>query len=474
MRELKEPFYKISIPIIFFLCCLIMTAYTLNSPFRLFNNWSDVNGNLTLGRCILNGIVPYRDLMEQRGPLLYLLHALAALISPDNFRGVWVLELFLCLIAFYYFAKILLLYERRTALFLLPGLAYLLYSSRSFGLGGSPKEFCLPCIASSLYILIRALKEGRTLTFREYCSIGIASGAVLWMKYSMVGFYLGAVIPVLFDIIFRRKQIKKVGTLLCGVGIGVLIISLPVLIYFMANHALADLFHAYFYINLTYYPANDSLLYKLYFAVHGVLETIRQNWKFWVLILIGLIQMIRIEKKRLIIVTIIFGAALLAITVYAGGQGFVYYGFILSVFAVFGLLVMPNMKKPAECVLLLAGAVLTGMVNYKTYQKTRGDTLDNYAQYRFAQKMKPGSTLLTYYILDNGFYMASHTLPSEYYPWSLNVMTKQIWKEQDTYLLEGRTDYVVCEDKDVEAHDTAHRYQLIDEYDGYYLYEKVK
>lgn len=38
------------------------------------------------------GLLPYRDLIEQKGLLLYGLHWVAALISPNGFLGVYLLE----------------------------------------------------------------------------------------------------------------------------------------------------------------------------------------------------------------------------------------------------------------------------------------------------------------------------------------------------------------------------------------------
>lgn len=63
-----------------------ITICTKSSPIYPFNDWVDANCFLTVGKSMLHGKVPYQDLYEQKGPLLYILHALAALISccPAN------------------------------------------------------------------------------------------------------------------------------------------------------------------------------------------------------------------------------------------------------------------------------------------------------------------------------------------------------------------------------------------------------
>mgnify|MGYP001729732097 FL=1 len=41
---------------------------------------------------MFNGSVLYRDIYEQKGPLLYFVHGLAGLVSETNFIGVYLVE----------------------------------------------------------------------------------------------------------------------------------------------------------------------------------------------------------------------------------------------------------------------------------------------------------------------------------------------------------------------------------------------
>ena len=73
-----------------------ITICSKASPLYPFNDWVDSNCFLTVGKAMLHGQVPYRDLFEQKGPLLYMLHALAALISDTSFLGVYFVEIAAC------------------------------------------------------------------------------------------------------------------------------------------------------------------------------------------------------------------------------------------------------------------------------------------------------------------------------------------------------------------------------------------
>lgn len=79
-------------------------------PLYPFNDWVDANTIFTVGKSILRGLVPYRDLIDQKGPLLFFLHTLGALVSFDGFFGVYLLELPVCFAFLLYQYRLLRLF----------------------------------------------------------------------------------------------------------------------------------------------------------------------------------------------------------------------------------------------------------------------------------------------------------------------------------------------------------------------------
>lgn len=122
------------------------------SPFYPFNDWVDPQTMFTLGKGMLRGRVPYRDLYEQKGPLLLALHALAALISFDTLRGIWLVEIAACFGVLWFLYKILKERFGIKALCMLPFLAVVIYLPRSFVAGDTAEEMSLPFITYALYI----------------------------------------------------------------------------------------------------------------------------------------------------------------------------------------------------------------------------------------------------------------------------------------------------------------------------------
>lgn len=63
-----------------------------SSPGYPINDWCDANIYFTIGKGMTRGQVVYRDLYDHKGPLLYALHALCALVSFRDFTGVYLME----------------------------------------------------------------------------------------------------------------------------------------------------------------------------------------------------------------------------------------------------------------------------------------------------------------------------------------------------------------------------------------------
>ncbi|MDO4573418.1 MAG: hypothetical protein Q4C13_08615, partial [Clostridia bacterium] len=185
----------------FCLACaaLIMALCTKSSFLYPLNDWEDANILFTLGRGMMAGRVPFKDLYDQKGPLAYLLYGLASLISSRSFLGLYILET-LCFSGFLYFSyRTLALYEERNALFCMPLLGALVASAMSFAHGGSVEELSLPALAFSLYDLLRHWRREwpAPMPLWRLLVHGLLAGCLLWMKYTMLGFYIAWMLVLL-------------------------------------------------------------------------------------------------------------------------------------------------------------------------------------------------------------------------------------------------------------------------------------
>jgi len=69
----------------------MMAFCSYTSPAFYFDYSPDNNAFFTVGKAMMNGIVPYKDIFEQKGPLLYLIYGFAAKTGLW-FHGIFILE----------------------------------------------------------------------------------------------------------------------------------------------------------------------------------------------------------------------------------------------------------------------------------------------------------------------------------------------------------------------------------------------
>ena len=473
---------------------IVMTAFvtvsvcSLSSPLYPFNDWVDANCFLTVGKSMWKGLVPYRDLYEQKGPLLYALYALVWPLSHRSFFGAWLLETAAAAVFLLFaYRSVLLLTGKRCPPALLL-IAATVYTVPAFLKGGSAEELCLPLLMYALYTGLRLLKERRELRFSEALLLGLSSGAVLWIKYSMLGFYAGFILIPAFSMLRARRGGRLV-LLLLTIMLGVALVSLPVLAYFGLNGALPSLWEAYFYNNLFVYGKSSTPLTTVRGLLSGAASMLTFNDATILLLLLGLRLLLRRrERAQALNLLLCFGFAFLLI--YAGGINLKYYSLILCIFVPPGIALLADLAGLAEAPALprRKAGLRTGLVTLLFVLSLFGNEnrgmltvrRDELPQYRFAPVIAetPGATLFNYGALDLGQYTVSDITPSCRYFCMLNLPSEEMFREMDRYMEEGVTDYIVSRGLPVESP----CYTLVQtEYftdDGarypYYLYKRIE
>lgn len=465
--------------------CLLVAGICLaicskSSPLYPINDWTDANAYFSCGKGMLAGRVMYRDLYEHKGPLLYALHALCALVDARGFLGVWMMETLavaLFLMAAY---KLLVLYGAGgAARFALPLIALAVLASFSFQQGDSAEELCLPMLGWSLYGLLTWLRQGAPARMAAQTLLlhGVLGGCVLWMKFTLLGFYAPWLLGILLTHLIRREW-KNALTAVAWFAAGALLATLPWLVYFGVNGAILPWLKTYVYDNLFLYRDGEalSLTGRLRAIARAGWDWLAANPGYTVPVALGLVWFAwptkpgrdqtggnRLEqtKKRetdpISAVEKRFLCALFAFAalgVFYGGKSYVYYGLILAVFTPVFFIPLcrwaarwPRLKPGATAALLCLAALGAGGLcalaspNRGDLLKPRADTM----QYRFAALVAqtPAATLLNYGFMDAGFYTACNIAPSVKYFHQTNVHLEEMYAEQARYVAEGLTDYVV-------------------------------
>ena len=467
------------------------------------NDWVDVNCFFTMGRSIWDGLVPYRDLYEQKGPVLYFLYAFAALISSDGFFGVFLLEVITFGLFLYFSGRIaqLCLDGSKLSYLIVAVLAAVIPVSPAFAHGSSCEETCLFFLAYGLYSVTLAMNEKRPLTFWEAFINGVFAAAVLYIKFTMMGFYAALALFVLFWYCTRPSHLKSLLITIGGFLLGIIALSLPVFFYFALNGAVDDFLTVYFYNNLFLYPAEFEGT-RRDMVVASLKKTIELNNSYTWLFRWGALYLIFDFKRWRSAVLVALTYLGLAIGTYWGGRGYTYYGLILCIFAVYGLigfarllLLIPAKKiltklpqniRIANYVALALSVLLLFNYSCKNARNTYllAYSKDEMPAYRFAATIRqtPNARILNYGFLDAGFYMAADVTPNCRYFCTLNLNTAEMWAEQKKVIESGEVDFIITRYYTLDRYspDTS-KYVCIDQvtmpFEGvnftYYLYQKT-
>lgn len=479
----------------FLISAVFMGICSKSSPLYPMNDWVDVNCFFTVGKSILQGVVPYRDLYEQKGPLLYFLYAIAALISRHSFFGVYLLDTVSFGLFLYCCGRIAQLYlgNRPAVYAVCLFLAAVIPTSPAFCHGSSVESVSLWMLMYPLYVLVLASREKRTLKTMEAMCIGLCAAGALYMKFTMVGFFLGLCVHVAGWYLLREKKplelLKTIGAFLGGMAA----LSAVIFGYFLIHGAVRDFITAYFYNNLFLYPTESpNRLLTIYSCLK---RAFRLNPGFCYFAAIGWLWFIfsRVKDgKTFSAVTLsLFG---LAAGTYWGGRSYPYYGLVFAVYSVFGpigLIETLDRLKISELyrkiirskafiswifmgILAVALPVVSwrnsGNVYLMSYQK------QDMPQYQFAQIINTveDATVLNYGFLDGGFYFASDTVPSCRFFCTLNIPISEMWDEHKDAIENGEVDFIITRDSTLEEYSLdSRRYALICTA-GMYLEGKVR
>lgn len=435
-----------------YLYCLVITLFFmfffgLNSPIHTFNAHSDYQWYLTMGRGLVAGKIPYRDLFEQKGPIVYFVYAVASLF-PNPQYAVWVFEcISVSLFLFFAYRIARKFASCYLSLAVVPLVMMMLSVNFVRAINGAAvEEFCLPIFAYALSCFLDFLLGHHVQNWRRGLALGICLGILLWVKYlTWEFFFLPMLIWLILNLARRNfMYILRTGLLMLG---GILIITIPILIYFGAVGALSSLWEVYFITNMGSYSGHDTANVLEYICSFEPWIT---NAKalfvgpyFVFMFLVGiLVFAIRHKKQKgWLIPLAAIGSWLM--TGFFCGYGYYYiplfsYGILGAVYLVklvHRLFISIDIVicRQWVCRMLLCFVVigsfcmaLPGVLSLKEINRPRNDyaplvLADIIAEYNETAE-KP-ATLFTYRIGDIGFYNAAGVIPNVRY-WAQNCFTE--------------------------------------------------
>ena len=446
----------------FLLAFTTLLITSKNSFIYVFNDWVDANAFFSVGKGIFNGLVPYKDLFEQKGPLLYLIYGIGYLISNKTFHGVFILEVISLTIFLYYIHKVFSLYfDKKYSLVLLPALTMMMSISIFFFHGGSCEEFCLSFIGISLYYYIRHFKE-KELTNKEIFINGLLAGLVLITKYTLLGFWIAFCLFICINYL-KKKEFKKIIKFCSLFLLGMIIPFIIVLIYFFINKGVKEFINVYFIFNITSYGSEEKygIIRKIIEIFKYIYSLLMKLKPLALLVIISFVlAFITKEKDRLFRLSLVCLAYITFFFIAFGLKTYIYYHLpvyilLIIMIEIFILIIFKKYTDKIinkKCFIILLILYLIGILfltyrytNYKEYIFMKQDDLVQFKYAKYINKSK-NPTMLNMGYLDIGVYTITGIVPNERYFQVFNISYdkfKDNLDEMEKYARNKEIDFIV-------------------------------
>ncbi len=483
----------------------ILTVCSRSSVLYRFNLWDDANSYFTMGKSIFRGKVPYRDLFDQKGILLYFIYGIASLISYRDFTGVFIMESLCAIAVAAGIYAILCMYLRKTtALILTPLSLAVMYSSACFYWGGSAEEFNMPFIIWGMYILLAALRRGIDPAGVFVC--GVLAGCVFNIKFTSLGFFIAQAFIIMLCRASGKKERSGAARIGAFISAGLLYLlgmaaaTAPFALYFAIKNAVFDWLYVYVYLNVAVYSEKMAFTARLYTMAKIIYWQILKNIPASALIAAAYLHgayvfvIRRDAKQRRTYAAMVLPLISSLFFIYIGGVELLYYFYPVTAFSVLGF-VLPGklaelikkklrIKKSApyllsalSCALAVAAVFVLSPNPAEMKAVGRDHWLYSFRDIIESSGIEdPG--LVNVYCFDQGLYTVTGIVPGCRYYQTQTIHLDDIEDVQKAFVKSDDCDFVLTRDDLLDhSHDL---YDLIAKREGilggtphtYYLYRR--
>lgn len=227
-----------------------------------------------IGKNWAEGRVPYKDLWELKGPLVFLPSALGYWFCGSKF-GVYVIQLLNLTITLFLIQKIFLLEFSRKKSVLLTGLSAI-YFAVLYESGNTVEEYLLPLLSCAFYLLYCYVNN--CIRSKEYdlsCGYAFIFGCVLGfslMSRLTNAISICAAVSVIGIMLIAHKRWSNlVKSSLCFIG-GFLVLTIPFIVYFYSKDALEEMWYGTFLFGLEYAGKSGFDIFSLFGPRHIILR----------------------------------------------------------------------------------------------------------------------------------------------------------------------------------------------------------
>lgn len=246
------------VPLMFAIALAVLIIYSRwTFPGYPFYNY-DSSVFFTIGWGMTEGVLPYRDLFDHKGPLLYIIYALGWLISPGK-AGLFSIQtinltLYLCFVWMFLISKV----TRPQALLFLFSVVFCI--SGLFSGGGLTEEFSLVPGALAMYFVRQPFSgDKRGISFAPFVwvMLGICLSIPLFLRVNNVCTVAGLLVGLGLALLWKKAYVSLINAVLFSF-LGLILGALPIVLWLNFYEILDECYDVYILFNLSYACVSDA------------------------------------------------------------------------------------------------------------------------------------------------------------------------------------------------------------------------
>ena len=199
----------------------------------------------------LDGVIPYQDFFDNKGPYFYLLYVLGMFIHKGTF-GLFLIQTLVMVATLECLWRIsVLMAPNRVSVVLAALMAYLWFCFIFFDGGGLTEDMSAPFIALPLLLYFKDLLENRHHPVSYALIYGLCFGVLVLVRLNNALINAGLIFW-LCCVMLRDGNYSQLLKNACAFLVGFSIAVIPMVYYFWSNNALDDLIYSTYIFNYKY------------------------------------------------------------------------------------------------------------------------------------------------------------------------------------------------------------------------------
>lgn len=255
------------LPVILYCLFLVLVVLVPISPYYQAIPNVDSGVYAYIGDSILKGDVPYTDVWDHKGPLVYYLNAAGRMLTQDTMWGVWSVEVVSLLVTLLLWIYGLQQVFGRTIAWV-SAAAWIFSLTLVIYFGNMTEEYTLLFQVLTLYLLLRMQSRGQHDV--NYFLIGVCAGLTFTLRPNNIGIFLALGLWLTINSLRERAWRRYLRLLaLIASGAGVVFLLFGVFIY--SQGSLSEMLDAMFRYNFLYVRVDPEWTYpRLLVALRGI------------------------------------------------------------------------------------------------------------------------------------------------------------------------------------------------------------